>query len=157
MRAILHERSGVTSLEWALVAAAFMFMVISIFDLARYVVVTQSVATVMMEAGRACLVGNCPPDGNGWSQLPIIAPMVDSSQFNITAVANGSASSYAQNSACPAPSSVGQVPCGDQNASFSVKVIQITVTCQFQAWSPWLSMLNTTSTDPIVESATYFN
>jgi Flp pilus assembly protein TadG len=142
--AVLRQRQGVSSLEWALVAAAFMLLIISIFDLVRYVVIMQSVATVMTEAGRACLVNsaNCPSsgDGNTWSQLSTLAPTLDPSQFTVTIV------SGAQNAALlPTNPNPGAQP--------GVNVVQVTTSYPFTALAPWMSGLNAT----ITETATYFN
>ncbi len=142
VRAILRERSGVSSLEWALVAATFMLMIFSIFDLVRYVVVVQSVATVMMQAGRACLLGNCPESGSTWPNLSMfVIPMLDPAQFNVTALADGNATT------CP-----GGTP-QPSAASNGVNVIQVTVQYPYTAMTPWMSALNGT----VCESAICFN
>jgi Flp pilus assembly protein TadG len=141
LRTILRERSGVSSLEWALVAAAFMLTIISLFDLVRYVVVVQSVATVMMQAGRACLLGDCPESSSTWTNLPaFVIPMLDPSQFNVTALANGNATT------CPGGSP--QV----SSSSNGVNVIQVTVQYPYTAMAPWMSALNGT----VCENAIYF-
>ena len=146
MRRILRERSGITSLEWALVAAAFFLTMLSIFDLARYVVVLQSVATVMSEAGRACAVnsGNCPASGgsNGtWPQLSTIAPMLDPTAFTVMISTD--------TSGLP-----GNFPKSNPNQSQKSRTnpMQVTVSYPFTAMTPWMSSLNGT----ITESATYF-
>ncbi len=128
-----------TSLEWALVAGAFMLMLISIFDLVRYVVVLQSVTTVTTEAGRACVINfnNCPQ--TGWSQLSTIAPMLDPSQCVISTVAGQKAANLS----------------GNANAGWEpgTNVAQVTVSYPFVAMTPWMSSLNAT----ITETATYFH
>jgi Flp pilus assembly pilin Flp len=146
IRAALRERSGVTSLEWALVAGAFMLMIISIIDLVRYVAGVQSVASITAQAGRACLVnaGLCPFSGTGseiWSNTPVIAPILDSGDFTVSIINSHSNSAYPND------------PFSGSNASLGVNVIYVTVNYQFTAWAPWLSMLNGT----VTESATYFN
>jgi Flp pilus assembly protein TadG len=141
-RRVIACRRGVTSLEWALVSVAFMLLFISIIDLARYMIVLQSVANVMAEQGRQCQVspGNCASSGwnaAAWGPLSNIAPLLDTSQFVITAATGNNASTSPYPSAYPA----------------AVNIVQVTVSYPYQAWSPWLSSLNAT----VTETATYFN
>ncbi|HET6607333.1 MAG TPA: TadE/TadG family type IV pilus assembly protein [Rhodopila sp.] len=135
----LSDSRGVTSLEWALVAAAFMMLIVSIFDLVRYVVVLQSVTSVMTEAGRTCLVnpqnGICYANSASWPVLSTVAPSLDPSKFNVAVLMGGAVSG--------APS--GSIP--------AVNAIQVTVSYPYQSITPWLSSLDAT----ISETATYFN
>lgn len=129
-----------TSLEWVMVSVAFFFMMISIFDLVRYVVVLQSVSAVMTEAGRACLVNPTSPicynDVPSWSVASTVAPALDPSLFTITV--NLSPLS-------PPVAGVSLTP--------GTNCIQVTVSYPYQATVPWMSSLNAT----ISETATYFN
>ncbi len=138
---LLSDRAGVTSLEWAMVAVAFMLLIISLFDMVRYVVTLQSVTSVMTEAGRACLVNPAAPICGGgspssWPAVSTVAPMLDSSQFKVYIF--------------PGPYASGN-PFGI--ASLGVNIIQVTVTYPFVATTPWMSSLDGT----ISETATYFN
>ena len=133
---LAHDRAGVTSLEWALVAATFMLLIVSIFDLVRYVVVLQSVAGVMTEVGRACIISAadavCGADNAAsWPLASTVAPMLDPAQIAI-AVQIGS--------------SAGQPAAGTH-------IIHVTISYPYQAMVPWLSSLSAT----ISESATYVN
>lgn len=132
------DRKGVTSLEWALISVTFFLLIISIFDLVRYVVTLQSVSAVMTEAGRACLVNRAADicyasDASSWATASVVAPTLDPSQLTIHVLMDN----YVVGA-----SSVPGTHC-----------IQVTVSYPYSATAPWMSSLGST----VSETATYIN
>jgi len=83
-------RAGVTSLEFALVAALFFTVLIGCMDLGRYFLIAQSLRTVTAEAARLALVNGM------WGQIDPTAysfgamtPLVDNANLTLTISAGG--------------------------------------------------------------------
>lgn len=122
-------RSGVTSLEFAIVAATFMMLVIGCMDLGRYYILEHSLRTFTSEAARSALANsNLSATGGTMStqtslaSMTAIVPFLDPSLLTLT---------ISQNS-----------------ASISSKtVVNVTASYQFTAISPIWSALNGTITD----------
>ena len=122
-----------------MVAVAFMLLFISIFDLARFVIVQQSVVTVLAETGRRCQV--TPPEtcaALDQTTLSGLAPLLDPSQFIPPTIVQGLRAN-------PDPNFQGGYQPG-------VNISQVTIGYPYQAMSPWLSSLDGT----ISMTATYF-
>jgi hypothetical protein len=130
------RRAGATSLELAIVFLIFIPMLMSVFDLARYLFTVQSMLTLMMDAGRYGLVrpGSAQLSGTPatWaSQTTVtVPPLLDPSQgcvsltFNNFVTGNG------------------------------VNQVMVAVIYPFTASSPWLSGLsNTLPETPAVQQA----
>jgi hypothetical protein len=86
------DRAGVTSLELALVLVPFMFLVMAIFDIARYMFTVQSMVTLMMQAERTIMINPglgsqplCPINIGNWTNMMGMTtpPMIDPTQGTI--------------------------------------------------------------------------
>jgi hypothetical protein len=141
-------RAGVTTVEWALVMTTFLFMIFSITDMAWFMIVSQSLTTLMAEAGRQTLVAPndfppCTGAPGSWPTGAQITPLLDPNQVYVCVN--------------PYPSSVG--PNGDSVAG--TIVVDVTVSYPYSATMPWMSVLNGSCLMPdgvtpaICESATY--
>jgi hypothetical protein len=123
-------RSGVTSLELALILAPFLWLMLGIFDLGRYFFTVQSMVTLMAEAERFAIVNPSavawPPCSRGnWSSVANATPLLDPAQVDV----------------CIQAVNVG-----------AVTQIQVQVTYPFSAMTPGLkSALD----GPLTETTTY--
>jgi Flp pilus assembly protein TadG len=119
-------RSGVTSLEAALIMLPFLFIVLLTFDLARYLFIVQSMLTVMTDAERAAMIGTVQNCATGWwPNTAIVAPLLDPSQVYL----------------CVEPI----------NATGTVNQIQVTVRYPYTTATPMFGALNGT----LSETTTY--
>lgn len=138
-------RAGVTSLEFGLVGIAFFAALLTLVDLANYVMIVQSVAVVTQESQRICFTyaNSCPASGNAsgfgncwgwpfqlpaWDQLSVIAPMLQPDLFDI----NGCLVS----------------------GTYGVTYMQLRVAYPFTPLSPWLAPIMPTT---VSQTASYFN
>jgi hypothetical protein len=118
----------VTSLELALVLVAFLWMMMGIFDLARYLVIVQSLVTLMTDAERYAVID--PLDATNycfgaatWPNTATSAPLLDPNQVNV---------------------SICQVTVAGVNQ------MQVTATYPFAAITPGLEALNGTVTETTI-------
>jgi hypothetical protein len=139
-------RAGVTSVEWALVAATFVFMILSIIDMGWFMIVNQSLTTLMTEAGRQTLVtpNDYPNCGIGlWPQGTQITPLLDPSQVYV----------------CVNPYATSVGANGDPVAG--TIVVTVSVSYPYTALMPWMAVLNGScympdgTTSAICQSTTY--
>jgi Flp pilus assembly protein TadG len=132
-----RRRDGTASLEFALVAIPFLFLLIAGMDLGRYFITQHSLRTLISEAVRATLV-SCYGSSSGCS-LP------SASQTTVAAkvpfLASGSITWVTP------PNQ------GAPNASTGVRTISVTVSYPFTFILPIWTSLNANS--PITESTTF--
>lgn len=121
--------SGVTSLEFAIIAATFMALVIGCMDLGRYYIIEHSLRAFTSEAARAALAdsslsasGGTMSSQTSLSSLTAIVPFLDPSLLTL---------SISQNSF----------------TTSSPITITVTATYQFTAFSPIWAALTGTITD----------
>ena len=119
-------RAGVTSLEFALVAALFFTVLIGCMDLGRYFLIAQSLRTVTAEAARLALVNGM------WGQIDPTAysfgamtPLVDNANLTLTVT--------------PKALALG-----------GVRKLTVTATYVFTAYSPIWTVLNGTISESTV-------
>ncbi|MGA3399361.1 MAG: TadE family protein [Acetobacteraceae bacterium] len=74
--------AATTSVEFALVLTAFLWLLLGTIDLARYFLTVQAVVGLLGEAGRVSLMDpNWAPCGNNsWTDIATISPLLDASQ-----------------------------------------------------------------------------
>lgn len=120
---------GVTSLEFAVIAATFMALVIGCMDLGRYYIIEHSLRAFTSEAARAALAnGALSADGTTMSaqtsiaSLTSIVPFLDPSLLKLTITQNSFTTS-------------------------SPITINVTATYEFTAFSPIWAALTGTITD----------
>lgn len=121
------SRAGTTSLEFALILTAFLWLVLGTIDIARYFFMVQGVLGVMSEAGRVSLMdpdwGPCGTDT--WDNIGSVAPLLNPAQVYL----------------CVTQGYVGSGP----------TTVSVTVTYPFTPFTPGLSAL----TGTISESTSY--
>ena len=123
------RNAGVTSLEFGIVAATFMVLVIGCMDLGRYYIIEHSLRAFTSEAARAALA-NASLSASGaamntqasLSSLTSIVPFLDPSQLTLSITQN----SY---------------------STTTPITITVTATYQFTAFSPVWAALTGTITD----------
>jgi hypothetical protein len=123
----LRGDAGTTSVEFAIILLAFLWLLLGTIDLARYFYTVQAVVGLMSEAGRVSLMdpewGPC--GNNSWTDIATISPLLDSNQVNL---------------------------CVSQGlAGVGVNTVKVTVTYPFTPYTPGLSALAGT----ITETTTY--
>jgi hypothetical protein len=129
-------RSGVTSLEFALTAVPFLWLMFGIFDLARYFFIVQALITLMTDVQRFIFVAG----ENGAVQ-----------QYQGTlAYKNGYASVVVPPPLDPTQGALS-VTYLNLAGGFGVNQVQVTLNYPFTAMTPGLSLLN----GMIQEQATY--
>ncbi len=86
-----RRRRGNTTLEFALIGSAFLFLLLAIFDVGRYFAVLQSLNAAMTAAARAAVVGSLSAGGScpgGGVTLPSsitgAVPLLDAAQLCIS-------------------------------------------------------------------------
>ncbi|MCX7384616.1 MAG: pilus assembly protein [Alphaproteobacteria bacterium] len=120
--------SGVTSLEFAIIAVTFMTLVIGCMDLGRYYIIEHSLRAFTSEAARAALVDNSLSANGivsgqtGVASLTNIVPFLDPSLLTLSITQNRFPSS-------------------------TPITITVTATYQFTAFSPIWAALTGTLTD----------
>jgi hypothetical protein len=128
-------RSGVASLEFALVALPFLWLVFGIFDLARYLFIVQAPVTLMTDvqrfiyvAGENAAVQYQGPVAytNGYTSV-VVPPPLDPTQGHLSVTYLNLA------------------------GGFGVNQVQVTLSYPFTAMTPGFSLLNGT----IQEQTTY--
>jgi hypothetical protein len=74
-----------TSLEFALVLSAFLWLFLGTIDVARYVFVVQGLVGLLGEAGRQSLMDpNWAPCGtNSWTNIATISPLLDANNVTL--------------------------------------------------------------------------
>jgi Flp pilus assembly protein TadG len=127
-------RAGVTSLEFALVALVLLPLLISLFDLARYLFTIQSMQTLMTDVGRYAMVQptnseRCSPFQDWISNTTVVIPPL------LPDVPNDQICSSFLN----------------LYTGLGVNQVQVTVTYPFSFISPWLTGLDST----LIQSTTY--
>jgi hypothetical protein len=134
-------RAGITSLELALVSGLFFILVLSIVDLAWWMIISQSVTALVAEYGRACMLAQgfngattCTDSQAGLAALAAVAaPLLDVRQVQWSGVVQW----FAPNGATELRSSV-----------------IVTVSYPYSAMTPWMQWL--AGVNPYVtSSATY--
>jgi len=115
--------AGTTSVEFALILVAFLWLLLGIIDLSRYFYTVQAVVGLLGEAGRVSLMDpDWQPCGTAsWSDAATIAPLLDASQVYVC-VTQG-------------PGGVG------------VNTVNVMVTYPFTPFTPGLSALAGTITE----------
>ena len=74
--------TGTTSVEFALVLVAFLWLLLGTIDLARYFYTVQALVGLLSEAGRVSLMdpGWGPCGNDSWTDIATISPLLDTSQ-----------------------------------------------------------------------------
>jgi hypothetical protein len=129
---LLRGKAGASSLEFALVAIPFVFLLIAGMDLGRYFITQHSLRTLISEAARATLV-SCY--GQGACTLPASNKLTVAAK--VPFLVRGSINWVTASQGAPNPNT-------------GVSTISVTVTYPFSFFLPAWTGLNTRS--PITET-----
>jgi len=112
--------------------------VLGIVDIARYLIVLQTLSVVVAEGGRVSQIYGLASGGiqqSNWTALPSITPLLDPAKLTVATTVQTGIEGY--------PYQFGG----------AVAAFQITASYPYEASSPWLGFLNGT----ISQRATLFN
>jgi Flp pilus assembly protein TadG len=121
---------GTSSLEFAMILPAFLWLLLGTIDVARYLYTVQALIGLMGEAGRVAIMnpnfGQCPgSNSNWWPQIATIAPLLDANNVNLCV--------------------------SEPSAGTGALTVSVSVSYKFVAYTPLLNALN----GPITESTSY--